>query len=111
MPVRESSRTISGTPEQIHQRMWPKIQAEKEFAKRSEIKAAEDAIKTWEKLNDPKSGDFMDAVRSFLIRTMLQDEAGKGLDALIAKATALTGKSISTSWSGHERSRESHPAD
>jgi hypothetical protein len=47
-------QTISGTPEQIHQRMWPKIQAEKEFAKKAEIKAADDAIKTWEKLNDPK---------------------------------------------------------
>lgn len=33
-----------------------------------------------------------DAVRDFLVRTILQDDAGKGLDALIAKATSLTEK-------------------
>ena len=43
--------TISGTPEQIHAKMWPKIQAEKEAGLQSEIKAAEDARKTWDNLN------------------------------------------------------------
>ena len=46
--------TISGTPEQIHARMWPKIQKQKEDGLKSEIRAAEEAKKTWEKLNDPR---------------------------------------------------------
>ncbi|MFA6372813.1 MAG: hypothetical protein WCW68_09320, partial [Methanothrix sp.] len=38
-----------------------------------------------------------DAVRSFIVRTLLEDSAGKGLDALLAKATALTGKAFDIS--------------
>ena len=36
----------------------------------------------------------METVRDFIVRTLLRDEAGKGLDALLAKATALTGKAF-----------------
>jgi hypothetical protein len=34
-------------------------------------------------------------VRDFIVRTLFKDEAGKGLDDLLAKAVALTEKSYS----------------
>lgn len=38
----------SGTPEEIHARMWPKIQKQKEEGLRAEIAAAERVQKAWE---------------------------------------------------------------
>ncbi|MFA6371298.1 MAG: hypothetical protein WCW68_01600 [Methanothrix sp.] len=39
---------LSGTPEQIHARMWPKIQAQKEAGLKSEIQAAQKVMRSWE---------------------------------------------------------------
>ena len=40
---------LSGTPEEIHARMWPKIQKQKEEGIKSEIAAAERVVNIWEK--------------------------------------------------------------
>jgi hypothetical protein len=38
----------SGTPEEIHARMWPKIQKQKQEGLRAEIAAAERVVKVWD---------------------------------------------------------------
>jgi hypothetical protein len=46
---RGSSQNMAGTPEEIHARMWPKIQKQKEEGIKSEIAAAERVVNIWEK--------------------------------------------------------------
>jgi hypothetical protein len=40
---------LSGTPEEIHARMWPKIQKQKEEGIKAEIEAAERVANMWER--------------------------------------------------------------
>lgn len=44
-----SGLNMSGTPEEIHARMWPKIQKQKEEGMNAEIAAAERVVNIWEK--------------------------------------------------------------
>ncbi len=47
--ARSGRPMIAGTPEEIHARMWPKFQKQKEEGIEAEIKAAERVMKIWEK--------------------------------------------------------------
>ena len=51
---RGSGLNMAGTPEEIHARMWPKIQKQREEGIKSEIEAAERVVNIWEKKHKRK---------------------------------------------------------